>query len=118
MMRRVAGSLFRFGWAMGMLGIDQAANVLDRERGWRRSSDSLDAVTEVARSHLGPTARRFFEAGDHFQDGVADTVSHVAQGVTGDGDFGDARRRFDAMVETIREDLRGGDSGGEETEPA
>lgn len=105
MIRDVASSVFRFGWAMGMLGVDQAANLLDRDRGWRRGADSLDAVSSAATEHLGPTARRLFEAGDHLQTGLIDSAAHMARGLSGGEGAEQARRRFEETLQTLRQDL-------------
>ena len=110
MIRDVATSVFRFSWAMGMLGVDQAANLLDRERGWQRGADSLDAVSSVATEHLGPTARRLYEAGDRLQSGLVDSAMSAARGMTGRGGLGQARDRFEHTMRTLRHDLDG--SGG------
>ena len=107
MIRDVATSVFRFSWAMGMLSVDQAANLLDRERGWQRGADSLDAVSSVATEHLGPTARRLYEAGDRLQSGLVDSAMSVARGMTGRGGLGQARDRFGQTMRTLRHDLEG-----------
>lgn len=118
MIRDVATSVFRFGWAMGMLGVDQAANLLDRERGWRRGTDSLDAVSSAATDHLGPTALRVFEAGDRLQSGLIDSAVSMARGMSGRGELGQARRSFEKTLRTLRQDLDGSRRSQPESEQA
>lgn len=74
-MRELAKSMFRFSWAMGMLGVDQATQMVSSKDGWRNSSESLDAVSDAASDQLGDTMKGYYKAGEHLGDGLAETAS-------------------------------------------
>lgn len=78
-MRDLARSMFRFSWAMSVLGARQVTNLLSPD-GWNRSADALDAVSDAASKEMGETMEGYYKAGDRLQSGLVDTVSRVAQG--------------------------------------
>jgi len=79
MMKDLAKSMFRFSWAMGVLGVDQAAQLLGQGRDLKKTGETLDAVSDAASSSLGDDWKQVYEAGEHFQSGMIDTVSRVAK---------------------------------------
>ena len=79
-MRDLARSMFRFSWAMSVLGARQVANFLSPGDGWDRSADSLDAVSNAASKEMGETMQGYYKAGDRLQSGVVDTMSRVVEG--------------------------------------
>ncbi len=79
-MRDLARSMFRFSWAMSMLGARQAANLLNPGRGWDRSAEAFDAVSNAAEAEMGDTLKSFYQAGDRIQSGMTDTMSRVFRG--------------------------------------
>ena len=79
-MRDLARSMFRFSWAMSMLGAKQVANLLSPGDGWDRSADSLDAVSDAASKEMGETMQGYYKAGDRLQSGMVDTMSRMVQG--------------------------------------
>ncbi len=78
-MRDLTRSLFRFSWAMSMLGARQAANLVTPRSGWDRSVETFDAISRAAAEQMGETLRGFYKAGDRFQDGMLDTASRLGE---------------------------------------
>lgn len=79
MMKDLAKSMFRFSWAMGALGVDQATQLLGGRRDLRKTGDTLDAVSDAATAHLSKDWKQVYQAGEHFQSGMIDTVSRMAK---------------------------------------
>lgn len=78
-MRDLARSMFRFSWAMSMLGARQAVNLLN-PGAWDRSADAFDAVSHAASKEMGETMQGYYKAGDRLQSGMVDTVARMADG--------------------------------------
>ncbi|MEM1203388.1 MAG: hypothetical protein AAGN66_09195 [Acidobacteriota bacterium] len=108
MLREFTKSMFRFSWAMGMLGVEQASNMLQRQKGVERSAESLDAVSHAATRHLSETTHNVFRAGDHLQSGVVDSMSKVATGSWSQPGkvMNDAWETLDRTWTDIKSDLR------------
>ena len=79
MMKNLAKSMFRFSWAMGVMGVDQAVQLLGPNRDLKKTGETLDAVSDAATSSLDDDWKQVYEAGEHFQSGMIDTVSRVAK---------------------------------------
>ncbi len=79
-MRELAGSMMRMSWAMSMLGVKGAVDLVSPERGWRRSAAAMEAVRESAEAELGEEAGSFYRAGERLQASVLDGVSQVGRG--------------------------------------
>lgn len=114
MMRNLAKSMFRFTWAMGILGVDQMSSLVSRDRNWNQSTHSLDAVSHAASSQLGETLKKVYDAGDHLQEGVIESVSSLAGASASNPRqaMNESWEKLDRTWSTVRSDL-GGKSGGE-----
>lgn len=108
MMRNLAKSMFRFTWAMGILGVDQVTQLVSRDRDWRRSTHSLDAVSHAASSQLGGTLKKVYDAGDHLQEGMIESVSSLAGASASDPRkaMNESWEKLDRTWSTVRSDLR------------
>lgn len=97
MMRDLAKSMFRLGWAVGILGVDQVAGLVSRDRDLRDSSHSLDTVSRAASSQLGGTMKKVYDAGEHLQAGMIETVTGMADTSArrATGDAGTSWNRLD-----------------------
>lgn len=77
-MKEMTESVLRFTWAMSLVGLRQAADiVLPRRDGKERSRRALDALSAAASREMGETMRGFYRAGDRFQAGALDTASRL-----------------------------------------
>ncbi len=83
-MRELVGSMFRFSWAMSVLGARQAANLITPRKGWDRSVEAFDAVSLAAADEMGETMKSFYDAGDRLQSGMVDTASRMFGGTWSD----------------------------------
>lgn len=79
-MRKVTESLFRFGWAMSMFGLQQALHLASPRRGWDEAEHGFDAVSGAAAGEMEETLRTYYRAGDNLQSGLVDTVSRLFSG--------------------------------------
>ncbi len=79
-MRDLARSMFRFSWAMSVLGARQAANLLNPGKGWDLSTEAFDAISDAAEKEMGESMKSFYQAGDRMQGGMVDTMSKVFDG--------------------------------------
>ncbi len=79
-MRDLARSMFRFSWAMSVLGARQATNLMTPGKGWDRSAEAFDAVSAAAEKEMGETMKSFYQAGDRLQSGMTDTMSRMFRG--------------------------------------
>ena len=114
MMRNLAKSMFRLTWAMGILGVDQMTSLMSRDRDWKQSTHSLDAVSHAASSQLGGTLKKVYDAGDHLQEGVIESVSSLANASASDPRkaMNESWEKLDRTWSTVRSDL-GSKTGGE-----
>ncbi len=78
-MKDLAKSMFRFSWAMGTMGVDQATQLIGRHRDLRKTGETLDAVSDAASARLSKDWKHVYEAGEHFQSGMIDTMSRMAK---------------------------------------
>lgn len=71
-------SILRFTWAMSLVGLRQAANVILPGKGWQeRNRRELDALSATATRDMGEKMRGFYRAGDRFQAGALDTAARL-----------------------------------------
>lgn len=80
-MRKLGQSMLRLGWAMSMLGVKGAVDMLSPEAGAERSAAALDAMKEAAEKGMGEEVSGFYRAGERMQKSVLDGVSQMSQGV-------------------------------------
>jgi hypothetical protein len=71
-MREFAKSALSFSWALSLLGINNAVNMLRPER--PKNADAFAPVTEVAVNQLDETIRGVYRYGDNIQARVVDTA--------------------------------------------
>ena len=71
-MREFAKSALSFSWALSLLGINSAANMLKPEG--QKSSSSFEPVTEVAVGQLNESMRGIYQYGDKIQARLVDTA--------------------------------------------
>ncbi len=76
-MREVTESVLRFTWAMSLVGLRQATNILMPRQGWAKSTRELDAMSNAAAREMGETMRAFYRAGDRLQAGALDTAARL-----------------------------------------
>ncbi len=79
-MRDLTKSMFRFSWAMSMLGIRQAKHILVPGEGWDKSASAFDALSHAAEGQMGEAVRNVYRAGDELQGGVVNAVTDLASG--------------------------------------
>lgn len=114
-MRDLARSMFRFSWAMSVLGARQVANLLSPGDGWNRSADSLDAVADAAAKEMGETMQGYYKAGDRLQSGMVDTMSRMVQGSWSEPGkvMNDTWESVDRTWSGVKDDLKTSPGGGE-----
>ena len=73
-MREVAKSLLSFTWAISLLGMKQAGDLLSQasQSSPAATPTSVDPVTRVAMSQLDGPFKGLFECGDNMQKGLVD----------------------------------------------
>jgi hypothetical protein len=71
-MREFAKSAMSFSWALSLLGVNSAVNMLRPDR--PKNADGLGPVTEVAVNQLDETMRGVYRYGDNIQTRVIDTA--------------------------------------------
>jgi hypothetical protein len=71
-MREFAKSALSFSWALSLLGINSAANMLKPDG--QKSSNGFAPVTEVAVGQLNESMRGIYQYGDNIQTRLVDTV--------------------------------------------
>jgi len=71
-MREFAKSALSFSWALSLLGINSAANMLRPEG--QKSSNGFEPVTEVAVGQLNESMRGIYQYGDRIQARLVDTA--------------------------------------------
>ena len=108
-MRNLAKSMFRFTWAMGILGVDQMTSMISPDRDWKRSTHSLDTVSRAASNQLSDPLRKVYDAGDHLQEGVIESVSTLANASASDPRkaMNESWEKLDRTWSTVRSDLGG-----------
>lgn len=113
-MREVTESVLRFTWAMSLVGVRQAANLLTPRRGWETTTRELDAVSGAAGREMGETMRGFYRAGDRLQAGMVDTVSRLFTGSWSEPGkaLNDVWESLDRTRAAVREELSRSDGGG------
>ncbi len=79
-MRDLTKSMFRFSWAMSMLGLRQASQLLLPGEGWGKSTSAFDALSHAAEGQMGETVRNVYRAGDEFQGGMVNALTDLASG--------------------------------------
>ena len=114
-MRDLARSMFRFSWAMSVLGARQMAHLLSPGEGWDRSADSLDAVSDAASKEMGDTLEGYYKAGDRLQSGMVDTVSRMVEGDWSEPGkvMNDTWDELDRTWSGVKDDLEMGSDDGE-----
>ena len=79
-MRDLAKSIFRFSWAMSMLGLEQIETLVGRKRAGERKDrlkSDFDRVSSAAEERFGQRAKTIFESGDRLQSEFVDAVFDV-----------------------------------------
>lgn len=79
-MRDLTKSLFRFSWAMSMLGVRQMSYLLKPGEGWDRSASTFDALSHAAEGQMGESVRSLYRAGDELQAGMVNAAGDLATG--------------------------------------
>jgi hypothetical protein len=108
-MRELTKSLLSFTWAISLLGMKQAGDLLSQAA--RRSPDeshtSVDPVTRVAVSQLDGPFKGIFECGDNMQKGLVDmTFKTLDTGPSNFGNFNPIQSLTELMgksVDTLRQ---------------
>lgn len=81
-MRELTQSMVSLAWAMSLLGVEQATNLIAP----RRASTAFGAVARAAEDLLGPTLHSAFQSGDRLQRAVVDaSFALVGLGPAPDG---------------------------------
>jgi hypothetical protein len=69
-MRELAKSAFSFSWALSLLGVDQAINLV--RPGHKSTSDVFEPITQVAVNQLDDSMRSMYRFGDNLQTRMFD----------------------------------------------
>lgn len=69
-MRELAKSAFSFSWALSLLGVDQAINLV--RPGHKSKSNVFEPITQVAVNQLDDSMRSMYRFGDNLQSRVFD----------------------------------------------
>jgi len=74
-MRELAKSMVSFSWALSLLGVKQAANLLNPAPGQPRVSggDAFESMKETAVRQLDDSLKGVFRTGDNMQKRFVDT---------------------------------------------
>lgn len=95
-MRGVTESLFRFGWALTMFGVQQAIHLATPRRGWDDATRELDGVSRAAAHEMGDTLRSYYRAGDRLQSGLVDSVARLFEGT-----WSEPGKRMDELWQSL-----------------
>lgn len=81
-MRELTRSMIRFSWAMPLLGMNQMANLVPgvSRRPLDSTTETFDALSEVAVDQMGPTLRDLYEQGDRVGRWMVDAMFGVFDG--------------------------------------
>jgi len=110
-MREMTESVLRFTWALSLVGLRQAANVVLPRQGWQeKSRRELDALSATAAREMGETMRTFYRAGDRFQAGALDTAARLfsASWSLPGARLNDVWESLDRTRAAVRDGKRGG----------
>lgn len=80
-MRDVTKSFISCTWALSLLGVKQAVNVLSGlggEAPMRNVGPAFDSVAQTASQHLGNSLGRVFESGENIQKSALDMLMSLA----------------------------------------
>jgi hypothetical protein len=108
-MRELTKSLLSFTWAISLLGMKQAGDLLSQasQSSQGDSHTSVDPVTLVAVSQLDGPFKGIFECGDNMQKGLVDmTFKTLNTGTLNFGNFNPLQSLTELMgksVDTLRQ---------------
>jgi hypothetical protein len=69
-MRELTKSAFSFSWALSLLGVDQAINLV--RPGQKSKGNAFEPITQVAVNQLDESMRAMYRFGDNFQSRMCD----------------------------------------------
>lgn len=79
-MRDLTKSMFSYGWAMSVFGMQQMMNLLNPRDGMQKTAEALQHVASAAANELGGTLNGTFRVGDDMQRGMVDLMFGAGMG--------------------------------------
>jgi hypothetical protein len=79
-MRDLTKSMFSYGWAMSVFGMQQMMNMLNPRDGMQKTAEAMQNVASAAANELGGTLKGTFRVGDDMQRGMVDMMFGAGMG--------------------------------------